>query len=257
VQRRLTRGLQMGLAYTLAKGEGLQGWDFATEELGGKQAIRDRYYGPPSASQNQDRRHIAVINYSYAIPTPFKGNKLIAGALGNWEASGVTQFTSGEAITPSCGLTGGSGVWQNDPSLTGIGLRCDTTGASLTSGFDVDTSLPEEDRPHFNAAALTRATVANGATVGNFGNSGPGILRQPGWANWDFTMARRIPVNIGRGGSVRVQIQFYNLFNMVQFNTMATGQTFNTSGSNTSTNTGKYTATTNPFNGGVTIRFDY
>ena len=36
VQRRLHRGLQMGLAYTLSKAEGIQGWDFATEELYGK-----------------------------------------------------------------------------------------------------------------------------------------------------------------------------------------------------------------------------
>ena len=70
VQRRLIKGLQMGLAYTLSKAEGIQGWDFMTEELYGKQGMRDRYYGPPSASQNQDRRHILVINYSYAIPNP-------------------------------------------------------------------------------------------------------------------------------------------------------------------------------------------
>ena len=70
VQRRLSRGLQMGVAYTLSKSEGVQGWDFATEELGGQAALRDRYYGPPSASQNQDRRHILVLNYSYPIPNP-------------------------------------------------------------------------------------------------------------------------------------------------------------------------------------------
>ena len=37
VQRRLSRGLQMGMAYTLSKSEGMQGWDSMTEELGGKQ----------------------------------------------------------------------------------------------------------------------------------------------------------------------------------------------------------------------------
>ena len=59
VQRRLTKGLQMGLAYTLSKSEGVKGWDFMTEELGGKQAIcatatTDR----PRRSQEQDRRHM-------------------------------------------------------------------------------------------------------------------------------------------------------------------------------------------------------
>src|SRR5690606_22852467 len=50
VQRRLSRGSQMGMAYTLSKSEGMQGWDFITEELGGKQALRDMYYGPPAGN---------------------------------------------------------------------------------------------------------------------------------------------------------------------------------------------------------------
>ncbi len=76
VQRRLTKGLQMGMAYTLSKSEGMQGWDFMTEELGGKQGLRDRYYGPPAGNPNgvqdgrQDRRHVVVVNYSYMIPNP-------------------------------------------------------------------------------------------------------------------------------------------------------------------------------------------
>ena len=40
VQRRLSRGLQMGGSYTLAKGMGMRGWDFRTEEVGGKPRSR-------------------------------------------------------------------------------------------------------------------------------------------------------------------------------------------------------------------------
>src|SRR6185295_17217308 len=147
------------------------------------------------------------VNYSYAIPNPAANVPVLKAAFANWEASGVTQFTSGEALTPSCGSTGLTGLAANDPSLTGIGLRCDlVAGQSLTSGFVADPNLAWEDQLHWNPAALVRpvADVAN--NIGSFGNSGPGILRNPGWANWDFTLARRIPVNIGRGGSVRIQI---------------------------------------------------
>ena len=42
VNRRLDHGLQMGMAYTLSKAEGIQGWDYVTEELFGAQGIRDR-----------------------------------------------------------------------------------------------------------------------------------------------------------------------------------------------------------------------
>ena len=70
VQRRLNRGLQMGLAYTLSKSEGIQGYDWLTEELFGKEGIRERYYGPPPVTTAQitaqtgavrtDRRHNLV-----------------------------------------------------------------------------------------------------------------------------------------------------------------------------------------------------
>ena len=61
---------------------------------------------------------------------------------------------------------------------------------------------------------------------GNLGNAAQGQLRHPGWQNWDFTLARRIPVNIGRGGSIRVQAQFYNVFDLVQFQRLAASYTF-------------------------------
>jgi hypothetical protein len=258
VQRRLNKGLQMGLAYTLSKAEGIQGWDFATEERYGAKGIRDRYYGPPSASQNQDRRHILVINYSYAIPTP--DVPILKLLLGGWEAAGVTQFTTGNAVDPICG-TNLSGVANTDPSLTGLFTaasttvangRCELTGEPIFSGYTPDPALPFEDQPHFNVNAFRRP-LPNGS-IGNFGNAPVGVLRNPSWSNWDFTLSRRLPV--GRGGNLRIQFQVYNLWNQVAFTTLDATYLFSDTG-NTSPNTGKYTATTNPRNVGVTLRLDF
>ena len=114
VNRRLDHGLQMGLAYTLSKAEGLQGWDAVTEELYGKDGIRDLYYGPPSVSQTQDWRHVMVIDYSYELPNPLGNVKRPQDLTENWEASGVTQFTSGNPLDPTCN-TNLSGVENTDP----------------------------------------------------------------------------------------------------------------------------------------------
>ena len=46
VVRRLSKGLSMGMSYTLAKGEGYTGYDPYTDEIGGEEAIRARYWGP-------------------------------------------------------------------------------------------------------------------------------------------------------------------------------------------------------------------
>ncbi len=259
VQRRLHRGLQMGLAYTLSKAEGLQGYDFATEELYGKQGIRDRYYGPPSVSQAQDRRHILVVNYSYAIPNPTPSVPVLKLLLGGWEAAGVTQFTTGNPLDPICG-TNLTGVENTDPSLTGLFTaasttvangRCELTGQPIFSGFTPDPKLPIEEQMHFNLNAFRRP-LPNGS-VGNFGNAPIGVLRHPSWSNWDFTLARRVSF---KSTNLRVQLQVYNLFNQVEFTTLNALYLFSASG-NISPDTGKYTATTNPRNVGLTVRFDF
>jgi hypothetical protein len=264
VQRRLNKGLQMGLAYTLSKAEGIQGWDFVTEELYGDKGIRDRYYGPPSASQNQDRRHILVVHYSYAIPNPTPNVPVLKLLLGDWEAAGVTQFTTGNPLDPICG-TNLSGIANTDPSLSGLFIsgssnlnssnsRCELTGEPILSGYTPDPSLPFEDQPHFNVNAFRRP-LPNGS-VGNLGNAPLGVLRNPSWWNWDFTMARRVPIKMGRGANLRIQFQLYNMWNQVQFTTLNATYQFTATG-NTSPNTGKYTATTNPLNMGITVRLDF
>jgi hypothetical protein len=262
VQRRLNRGLQMGLAYTLAKNEGLQGWDAVTEELYGKQGLRDRYYGPPSVSQTQDRRHSLVINYSYAIPNPASRVPILKWALDGWEASGVTQFITGNPVDPVCG-TNLSGVENTDPSLSGLFTaassnasngRCEFTGEPVFDGYTVDPSLAEEDQPHFNLNAFRRPKP-NGS-IGNLGNVPLGFLRHPSWWNWDFTLARRVPLKITRTANLRVQLQLYNMWNLVEFRTLNASYRFSSTG-NTSANTGKYTETTNPLNVGLTFRLDF
>ncbi len=64
-------------------------------------------------------------------------------------------------------------------------------------------------------------------------------------------------MNIGRGGSVRVQAQFYNVFDLVQFQRLAASYTFDRATGNTNTTTGQYDEAINPFNFGITIRMDY
>ena len=256
VNRRLDHGLQMGLAYTLSKAEGIQGWDYVTEELFGKEGLRDRYYGPPSQSQTQDRRHILVLHYSYAIPNPTPGVPLLKWALDGWEASGVTQFTTGNPLDPTCN-TNQAGVENTDPSLSGVGIRCELTGEPIFSGYTPDTSVAEAFQVHFNPNAFRRPRP-NGA-IGNLGNAPVGVLRHPSWWNWDFTLSRRLPVKVpgaGRTGSARIQLQMYNMWDAVQYTQMNATYTFSATG-NTAANTGKYTQTTNPLNVGLTLRLDF
>jgi hypothetical protein len=284
VQRRLSHGFQMGAAYTLAKGQGMRGWDFRTEEVGGAAALRSFYYGPIAVNaeslatdQGQERRHVAVFNYSYQIPAINK--PVLKYVLGGWEASGVTTIVTGDAVNPVCNNNSStSGIANTDPSLSGVGTRCElVSGQSIgdLSAFNTSGVLVE-DQAHFNVNALQRPyptntlfgasnNVAGPGATGNLGNFPYGGLRNPGWWNWDFTLGRRIPVKMGsRSGNARLQLQFYNLFNQVEFSRVGGTYSFQSvnatggfGGGNTNTNTGKYTTAQNPYNFSITIRFDY
>ncbi|HTG89116.1 MAG TPA: hypothetical protein VL914_02940, partial [Vicinamibacterales bacterium] len=249
VQRRYNRGMQMGLAYTLSKSEGIQGYDWLTEELYGDQGLRDHYYGPPTVTTAQltnitgitraDRRHMLVLHYSYEIPT--LEIPVLKYLLMDWEASGVTQFSSGYALDPICGTTLG-GVENIDPSLSGIfragttiadlnntNSRCELTGEPIYQ-VNRDPNVAEEDQMHFNPAAFRRP-LPNGK-VGNLGNAPVGVLRHPGYSNWDFTLGRRF--RIGGRTNLRLQLQVYNLFNQVEFIALNADYLFGANGVNTS-----------------------
>jgi hypothetical protein len=261
VQRRLNRGLQMGLAYTLADGVGWTGYNPDYIEADPSGALNTlRNWGPTS----NNRRHNLVVNYSYMIPNALATTPVANWILRDWQVSGVTKFLSGAATQPGCS-TNNSGIANTNPTLTpGATAACVYTGEGV---FDVtlDPALAEEDQLHFNPRAFTMAQPLS-ATVGNFGNVPLGILRQPAFWNHDLTFARRFAVPpLGRDAQVRLQLGLYNIFNTPQFTTLSTGLTFaddpNVPGVDnlvlTSTTHGRYTASNPPRQFGITARLDF
>jgi hypothetical protein len=246
VVRRLSKGLSMGMSYTLAKGEGYMGYDPYTDEVGGKDAITARYWGPTP----NDRRHNLVINYSYIIPE-LTNTPVAKQLLSNWQVSGVARWLTGQAVTPSC-TSNNAGIQNTDPSLSGLGsgtgitnVRCELTGEPLFVEYTGDPNVPFADRPHFNLAAF-RMPQPNGS-IGNFGNTPVGILRHPSWHQFDLTLSRRFPITFaGRKNSgITIRVEAYNVFNEVQFTNL--NASFQFTGPNNSiinsADTGKYVAT--------------
>ena len=262
VQRRLNRGLQAGVAYTLAKGEGWNSFspDIIDADPSGN-LNRTFFWGPTS----NNRVHNLNINYSYMIPAVAQSMGGVKWLLRDWQISGVTKFLSGQATQPSCSTTA-SGIQNTNPTLTpGQTAKCVYTGQPVFE-FTTDKTLPEDQQIHFNPAAFAMATPVS-AKIGNFGNVPNGILRQPSYWNHDLTLARRFPFTKGaRTVNARVQLQLYNIFNTAEFTTMSTGLSFaddpNVPGVDslllTSTTAGRYVTNTNPPRQfGLTVRLDF
>ena len=127
VQRRLITGLQMGLAYTLSKSEGIQGWDFMTEEL-----VRQAGPARPLLRSAGARRRTRIggtswcINYSYMIPNPTPNVPVLKHVLDGLGSVGRRRSSRpATPLDPTCN-TNLAGVENNDP----VAVRASASAAS-------------------------------------------------------------------------------------------------------------------------------
>ena len=142
VQRRLSKGLQMGMAYTLAKGEGFTATTRTPTRSVAKRrsgrATGDRQRRPPAQPDGQLQLRRPIV-----LQQP-----VVKQLLSDWQISGVTKLLSGQAITPSC-TSNNPGRQQQRPSLTeGTGtdvddVRCELTGEPLFVPYTGDPNIPE------------------------------------------------------------------------------------------------------------------
>ncbi len=89
-RKRLSFGLQFTASYT---------WSHSLDDQSGE-GIFFTGNNPLQTSTNYassdfDQTHVFIINYSYAIPHKFSGNKLVDNLLGDWTISGQTVAESG------------------------------------------------------------------------------------------------------------------------------------------------------------------
>ncbi|HEY3836292.1 MAG TPA: carboxypeptidase-like regulatory domain-containing protein, partial [Bryobacteraceae bacterium] len=100
VNKRLSHGIQWGLAYAFSKALGNTTYSPAAAALG-----PNYNYG----RTGQDRRNNLTVNYNYDIPGLGKalGFRPLGVITDHWEYSGIATFQSGAPYNPGCGLTSG------------------------------------------------------------------------------------------------------------------------------------------------------
>jgi hypothetical protein len=238
VQRKLTRGIQFGAAYTYGKtltdvtGVG-------TFPLGGgsynDQLRQGNGYGPA----DYDTRHRFVANYLWNLPN-FRDNQGLTGKLlSGWGASGVAVVQSGPALT------------FTDPgggTIFGFGGPFSPVGASLCPGktvADIQTQGSVANRldNFFNASAFCSAPAIGNGT--GFGTLGRGIVYGPGQHNLDMSIFKDTRVGgLSESGTVQFRAEFFNTFNTPQFASQTTTQFSTTITQIGAPSFGRITATT-------------
>jgi hypothetical protein len=185
---------------------------------------------------------VLVINWLYELPK--LGARLGSTALGavvdNWTVSGITTFSSGAPFTPRLTST----------------TNADLTGSEEAARIDVlfDPRLPKSERTfHRNFKSEAFAFPA----VRTFGTAGVNILRGPGSNNWDITFAKKVLLGDGGRRFLRLQGEFYNIWNHTQFSSYDSTARFDPSGAQTNPNFGAYNAVRPARQVSLSLRFQF
>jgi len=184
LERRFTRGVAFGLAYTLGKSQ-----DNASEQLTtqGSNAFpqNSRDFEPWYGPSDYDVRHRFSANFVWALPL---GDSIVAR---DWTLSGIYAARSGRPFTVN---------------QSGNNVGTNMTGLPNVVG---DPEGPKTVAQWFNIAAF------QAVTSGVFGNEQRNTLTGPGFQNMDLTVQRQIRFAAGVGVTLRWDI--FNVFNTVNF----------------------------------------
>jgi hypothetical protein len=184
-QRRLNRGLDFLVSYTLSKAidDGVVSDDGGT----GVQNSYDR--DAEKGLSTWDRRHRFVTSGSYLVPFE---NVFARG----WQISAIFTVTSGSPFTPvlSQDIAGIGNLGNQRPNLVG-----DPTLSGDAQSID----------KWFNTSAFAIPAA------GTFGNAGRNILIGPGLQTLDTAVSRRF--DLPKGGNLQVRFEMFNLLNHANF----------------------------------------
>jgi len=148
-----------------------------------------------------DRRHMFVSNAVFALPTVKHWGSVANGILGDWQLNGILTLLSGTPLDVTTGLSGQYfGLASNAPG----GFRPD-----LVPGVPI--YLENSDKTIYLNPAAFKAPP-----LGQFGNLKRGLVRQPGLANVDFSVAKNWKIRERYG--IQFRAEMFNLFNRTNFN---------------------------------------
>jgi hypothetical protein len=233
-RQRLTKGFEYLLSYTWSK--------TMTDNLG--------YYGSTGvaaqgaySANNYDRHgynygpaffdatHNFVWAGTYELPIG-KGRAFGNGwhpvtnaILGGWDVSSIVSTHTGFPVT----ITGISGRTLQDPRGS---VRPDLVGKPTINSDFPDCYIYNPRNP--SCAGLTGTDAFRDQPLGKFGSAGVGIVRAPGFFNWDFGVGKKFKVSESHFFNFRAE--FFNFTNHPSFNPPASGfnQTSQTFGQVTS-----------------------
>jgi hypothetical protein len=246
VNKRMSHGLQLGLAYTYSKNISNNDESLGVGAIttGSPQVPQDFLnYGAEKSPSAFDRTHRFVVNYIYEIPW-FKSSWAqtpgIKQVFSGWQFSGVTAFQSGQPFSIVTGVdSNGNGAGGDRPNFNPAGTF---TVDPLTGNLRTFTTSKVNGR-FLTPLGSNGLPLQNG--LGN-GNLGKNTLRAPGFWNSDLSLSKNI--RILESQKLILRADLFNAFNQDNYgipvnslNSLSFGQNTNNWGNRSMTLGVKYT----------------
>jgi hypothetical protein len=211
VNRRFSRGLQFGAAYTYSAlySDGDESLGVASIALSSPQVPQD--YNNLAAEWSRsafDRPHRLVVNWIYEVPW-FQGgwaqNAIVRTAFSGWQFAGIAQFSAGRPFTILTGVdSNGNGGGGDRPNLGSGRLVPDP----VTGNFRTFTN----EGAYVTFLGTNNLPLQNGLGNGNAPRNG---LRGPGFQNWDLSLSKRFRTFGDQSLLVRADV--LNAFNQDEY----------------------------------------
>jgi hypothetical protein len=199
LNRRFTKGLQFGVAYTWSKA-------MYTQPIvnGGVALYQDRRfwnYGPA----NFDRTHDFVAHWTWSVPkaTRLWDNKVLGAIANNWEWSGIAEFITGAPFQVSMSGT---------PNLTGGG---DGANVLVNGNIYAPAGQVHSTLHYINTDAFALPPIGVIPSPDQPGITRNIVFRGPGSNNWNMALQKSIP--IWERVSFTLRAEAYNVFNHPSF----------------------------------------
>jgi len=208
LNKRLSRGLQFGIAYTHGRliSDNDESLNVGAITTGSPQIPQDFLNIKAEKSLSAfDRKHRLVANFIYEVPTLgfAKDNGVLKRIFGGWQISGIVTRQSGQPFTIVTGVdSNGNGAGGDRPNFNPAGqiIRDPVTGnlrTFTTSGTPFFVPLGSNGSP-------LNFSLGNGSLSRN-------TYRGPGFYNTDLSLAKRIKFDETREFILRAD--FLNAFN--------------------------------------------
>jgi hypothetical protein len=206
VNKRISHGLQFGLAYTYSKNISNNDESLGVGAItGGSPQIPQDFsnYRAEKSVSAFDRTHRFVVNYLYEIPW-FKSSwaqaPVIKQVFSGWQFSGVTSFQSGQPFTILTGVdTNGNGQLADRPNLNPAGAF---TVDPLTGNLRTFTTSKVNGR-FLTPLGSNGLPLANSSGNGNLGKN---TLRAPGFWNNNLGLLKNIRILEGQNLILRADL---------------------------------------------------